>query len=211
MNDVQQTSQLSTAESRCHALARETSECDPKTFRGRLLARLLERASAEVRKEKEDTDEMVQSRRLRMIEQGVVDEIEANEYIQHPYDPLPPHIQERRMAIIARDNEKEREAMRAQQVHDAKRVYNDTWLLQKEREMFHLVEKVQSTKGNAEMTATLQSMLEITENKIKLYHERQGTMHNIALEERERVCHHVLGLIPDKLLPEVKRYTITYP
>lgn len=195
-------SQLSTPEIRQQELSVEKRKYDPKSFRGQLLEKLTDRCNAQVQRQRGEELKRLESRRSRLIQLGIVNEEEAMEHIKDPYHQLPQHVQQRRMDMIARENEMEKREKRKEQVQQAQEIYQQPWLQQKEREMCDLVRKADQTK-DLEMKATLESLIRISENKIRLFHDKNDANHAIALEERRKYCL-ASGLIREEMLAEVR-------
>lgn len=153
-----------------------------------MYAKLVERADEEVRREEERDQRRLESRRNRLIEEGIVDVTEAQELIQDAEHELPSQLIERRLDRQAKEREVTSAQNQQKRLTDAKKVFSRTWVLDKEKEMFEYCERMDKCKDDQEMRATLKSLIEITENKLKLFHESQGTTHKEAVAERAKVC-----------------------
>ncbi|KAK3734488.1 hypothetical protein QZH41_008196, partial [Actinostola sp. cb2023] len=201
---VEESSEVHTSSesTRTETLQEKLKEFHPKSFRGRLFTKLVERADAASRMENETMQRMVQSRRRRLIEEGIVNEEEALEFIQDPIHALPTQIQKRRYEILGREKEKRRVEMLEKNVNDATSVFKNPWVLQKEREMFEYC-KEREQCHDVEMRTTLECLVEITENKLKQFHEKSGTMHKEAVKERKKVVLS-LGYVCQELVEEIK-------
>ena len=155
------------------------NEYHPKSFQGRLYTKLIQRENLAFQT-------MVESRRKHLIEDGIVDEEESLDLVNHPTD-LPSQVQKRIYDRIAKEKEERRVELERKKLEDAANVYKNPWVLNKEREMVEYCKK-RSTCQEPEMSATLDSLIEIVENKLKQFHDNQGTTTKEALEERKKVC-----------------------
>lgn len=88
---------------------------------------------------------------------------------------------EQRRALRAWKQQKENE-------EKAKQVYANRWLLNLENEMAEHSKRVDMTTDSEER-AVLYSLLEINNNKLRLFHQGQGTLQlKKAVQERKRMC-----------------------
>ena len=177
----------------CGFCVEEPWELDEKvkemanSFQGRLLQKLRERSTLEKSREEEETRAMVESRRSRLIEEGIVTEEEAREFISQPFGVLPPNIQQRRYERMATEREENRLKLQEKNIDEAAKVYKDAWVLRMEQEIHQLCLK-RKMSCDDEMRSSLDHLLEINENKLKQFHELRGTMTREALEERKKLC-----------------------
>lgn len=176
-------------------------EFHPKSFRGRLYWKLNEKANAASRAEMEEIQQVVVSRRHRLIEEGIVSEIESVELVNDPID-LPTQIRQRICDRNTKQKEESRVAMLEKKKIDAAQAYKNPWLLQHESEMFQYGQKLKIC-NDATMRSTLSSLLEICENKIKQFHESAGTTHQEAIEERRKFCLSQ-GYVHQDMVEEIK-------
>lgn len=184
----------SSQSSQSTTLQSKISEVHPKSFRGRLYSKLIERENVAFK-------QRVESRRKRLIEEGIVNEEESLELVNDP-DDLPTQIQQRVYDQIAEEKEETRVKLLQKNLEDASKVYKNSWVLKKESEMVDYCKK-RSTCQDPEMCATLDSLIEIVENKLKQFHEKEGTIHEQALEERRKVCLS-LGHVTEDMLEAIQ-------
>lgn len=157
------------------------------SFQGRILSKLVEREEEKVALENENNERRLEARRARLIQNEICDEEEAQQYIKDPFHALPSPINERHMEFVARERKKEREDEEKTEMEKARSIYKDSWLIQKEKEMYDLVEKKNNTV-DIEMKSTLEGLILISENKIKMFHEKSGTPSRVGLHERKKMC-----------------------
>ena len=171
------------------------------SFKERIVSKLEERQQETNVKELEEYQQLVESRRQRLIKEGIVNQQEAVELINDPIDQLPTQIQQRQFEMIARETEKSRILLEERRIKDALLVYKDPWVLQKELEMYQHCKERRSCH-DVKMRSTLNTLIEIAESKLKQYHEIQGTITKEALEERRRVCL-LLGYLRQDMIKEL--------
>lgn len=171
------------------------------SFQGRILSKLVEREEEKVALENENNERRLEARRARLIQNEICNEEEAQQYIKDPFHALPSPINERHMEFVARERKKEREDEEKTEMEKARSIYKDSWLIQKEKEMYDLVEKKNNTV-DIEMKSTLEGLILISENKIKMFHEKSGTPSRVGLHERKKMCL-VLGILKEQDMEEI--------
>ena len=141
----------------------------------------------------ESTNQAARDRRLAhqhrmLVDLGVVEESEARELIVDPDEQLPASLERKKEEAL-----EHRRALRAsKQQHEneerARQVYTNRWLLDMEKEMAEQSKRVELTTDGEER-AVLHSLLEINSNKLRLFHEGQGTLRlQEAVQQRKRMC-----------------------
>ena len=190
------------AEEKRDDILRALEDYHPRSYRGRVYTRLLDRVNVAVRAQRGEFRGLVESRRRRCVDEGIADEKEAAELINDPYEPLPSQMQKRRMSRL--DEERvEREATRDRQRKEtAAAAYESPWVLNKEKELFDLCRRLETTR-DGEMKKVLSDLVTITEHKLKEHHRLQGTTTSETLAERKRVCV-AMGYVSTTILDEVK-------
>ena len=167
------------------ALRASLALASPGTLRYRHISFMLE--SVETTNNAARDRRLAHQRRM-LVDLGVVEESEARELIVDPDDELPASLErkkeealEQRRALRASKQQKENE-------EKAKKVYTNRWLLDMENEMAEQSKRVEITTDSEER-AVLYSLLEINSNKLRLFHEGQGTLKlKEAVQERKRMC-----------------------
>lgn len=191
----------------CGFCVEEPWELDEKvkemanSFQGRILSKLVEREEEKVALENENNERRLEARRARLIQNGICNEEEAQQYIQDPFHELPSPIHERHMEFVARERKKEREDEEKTEMEKARSIYEDSWIIEKEKEMYGLVEKKSNTV-EIEMKNTLEGLILITENKIKMFHEKSGTPSKVGLNERKKMCL-AIGILKEQDVGEI--------
>ena len=200
----------------CQFSVQEPWELDEKakevanTFQGRILSKLMEREEEKVALENQKKERRLQARRERLILKGICSEEEARQFIKDPFHELPSPIYERHMEFVAREREKEREDEENTEIKKARSIYQNPWLQKKEKEMGDLVKKAEESQDE-EIKRTLETLIQITENKIKLFHEKNETINQpIVLKERKKYCL-AEGLLTEEAAVEVGNIYVRLP
>lgn len=184
-SDTSETSGLET-------LRREEETTDKEGLRGRQLAIMLQ-SKERVNRVRKRTSEAIRNRRLAdrrsfLVELGVVGPLEANEQVTDPDSPLPTPLEERKERAI-QERKKQRELQeRLDEQEKIKRAYENPWLVNLEKEMADHSKRMEETE-NDEERAVMKSLLEVNSDKLRLYHERKGTLRlPSAVEKRKSFC-----------------------
>ena len=114
--------------------------------------------------------------------------MEANEQVTDPDSPLPTPLEERKERAI-QERKKQRELQeRLDEQEKIKRAYENPWLVNLEKEMADHSKRMEETE-NDEEGAVMKSLLEVNSDKLRLYHERKGTLRlPSAVEKRKSFC-----------------------
>lgn len=167
----------------------ELQQRSPSSLHYRHIKQLIKHKVDEIEATKSMEEKLYQQRRTNLMARGVTKENIAllpNEADQ----PLPTPI--RKDLAVFRQKEKQKDQQSKQQ--RVKELFQDPWLRKTEKELFNCVKHVRSSQ-NPEHNRWILPMKEILENKLKMHHEKQGTLKcKEGLEERRRT------LIADGLL-----------
>ena len=167
-------------------LRKECSSCDTLSLRGRQLKLLLQKAEEQQRQmrkaSKKCRERQIQQRRKTLVDFGVMSEEDAVQLIKDPKAPLPPDLQEKWNRAY-QERKKNEEMLRKQ--HELKKVgsiFQNEWLIRTEREMAN-VNKELSSLGPDQINkkTALRDLLEIYSNKLKMFHEKEGTFKGIGV------------------------------
>ena len=131
---------------------------------------------------------MTVKRRRALVSEGIVDTQEAQELIQDATSALPDLVQERRNARIASEQAEKRQAEQQMRAEEAVKVFKERWVVAKEWELYQLQQKKLRVQGNGDLARSLESLIQISEDKIRQYHELRGTITQEAIEERRKFC-----------------------
>ena len=168
-------------------LRRELEKATPDGIRHRQLSMLLKNAETHQRKAtRAHRDDRLAGRRRFLVDLGVACESQINRRVIDPDEPLPSTLQQ----MERRATEKREEQLQAQRKQQekarAKEAFTNPWLIGMETEMAQCNRQLEGTED--EMQAVLTSLLEINSNKLRLFHENQGTLGQEALKERKKMC-----------------------
>ena len=140
----------------------------------------------------ESTNKAARERRLAhqrsfLVDLGLFDPSEANNAITDPDAPLPVHIEQAKEKKIQERTIQRESRQRRELEEKIKRAFGNPWLLQLEKEMADQSERMEDPTDEEERRL-LQSLLEINCDKLRNYHERQGTLSlEAAVKERKRL------------------------
>jgi len=139
------------------------------------------------------TSEAIRNRRLAdrcsfLVDLGVVDPLEANEQVTDPDSPLPTPLEERKERAL-QERKKQRELQKhLEEEEKIKRTCENPWLVRLEKEMANHSIRMEETE-NDEERAVMKSLLQISSNKLRFYHERKGTLSlSSAVDKRKSFC-----------------------
>ena len=179
----------STDETDLDKLRRELEKATPEGIRHRQLSMLLKNAETHQRNAiRAHRDDRLAGRRRFLVDLGVASESQINRRVTDPDEPLPSTLQQ----MERRASEKREEQLQAQRKQQekgrAREAFTNPWLIGMETEMAECNRRLEGTE-DAEMQAVLTSLLEINSNKLRLFHENQGTLgRQEALKERKKMC-----------------------
>ena len=181
-------------------LRHELEKAVPGGFRHRQLSMLLRNAQTQ---HKAIQDRQIAGRRRYLVNLGVTSKSQADRLITHPDEPLPTDLARREQQALndrAERLEKQRERDEQEKV---KKAFSNPWLLEIEKEMAE--NNMRLERGtDPDMSATLTSLLEIDCEKLRAFHEKQGTLRlQMAVEKRKEICVN-RGLVDPRYASSVK-------
>ena len=105
-----------------------------------------------------------------------------------PDEPLPSTLEQMEQQASEKREERMQVQKRQQEQEKARKAFTNPWLIGMETQMAECNRRLEGTE-NAEMRAVLTSLLEININKLRLFHQNQGTLgKHEALTERKKLC-----------------------
>ena len=165
-------------------LRRELHKTNDNDMRRRQLSVMLQNV--------ESTDKAARERRLAhrrsfLVDLGVFDQTEANNAITDPDAPLLGHIEQAKVKKIQERKNQRESRQRREQEEKIKRAFGNPWLVQLEKEMAEESERMEDPTDEEERKV-MKSLLEINCEKLRSYHELQGTLNlAAAVEQRKRL------------------------
>lgn len=133
-------------------------------------------------------DDRLAGRRRFLVDLGVTSESKINRRVIDPDEPLPSTLQQMERRAIKKREERIQVQRKQQEKEPAGEAFTNPWFIGMETEMAECNRRLEGTE-DAEMQAVLTSLLEIKSNKLRLFHENQGTLgRQEALKERKKMC-----------------------
>ena len=179
----------STYEDDLNKLRRELDKAKPDGIRHRQLSMLLKNAETHQRTAtRAHREDRLAGRRRFLVDLGVASESQINRRVIDPDEPLPSTLEQMERQAIEKREERIQAQKKQQQQEKARQAFTNPWLVGMETEMAECNRRLEGTE-DAEMQAVLMSLLEINSNKLRLFHQNQGTLGTQeALTERKKLC-----------------------
>ena len=181
----------STYEDDLNKLRRELDKVKPDGIRHRQLSMLLIMKNAETHQRtatRAHREDRLVGRRRFLVHLGVASESQINRRVTDPDEPLPSTLEQMERQAIEKREERIQAQKKQQQQEKARKAFTNLWLVGMETEMAECNRRLEGTE-DAEMQAVLMSLLEINSNKLRLFHQNQGTLGTQeALTERKKLC-----------------------
>lgn len=170
-------------------LRRELEKATPDGIRHRQLSMLLKIAENHQRNlTRAHWDDRLAGRRRFLVDLGVASESQINRRVIDPDEPLPSTLEQMERQASEKREERIQAQRRQKEQEKAREAFTNPWLVGMETEMAECNRRLEGTE-DAEMRAVLTSLLEINSNKLRLFHENQGTLgRQEALTERKKIC-----------------------
>ena len=166
----------------------ELEKATPDGLRHRQLSMLLKSAEHQGKAcTKAIRDHRLTGRRKSLVDLGVASASQVDSLITNPDSPLPPILEQREQHGIKDWAKRLQAQKRREDQEKVERVFSNPWLLDMEREMADSNWRRERTEVDAEMCDVLTSLLEINSEKLRAFHERQGTLGLQAAIERRKI------------------------
>ena len=113
---------------------------------------------------------------------------QADRLITDPDEPLPTDLACREQQALKDRTERLEKQRERDEQEKVKKAFSNPWLLEIEKEMAE--NNMRLERGtDPDMSATLTSLLEIDCEKLRAFHEKQGTLRlQMAVEKRKEIC-----------------------
>ena len=179
----------STAVDYLSKLRRELGKANEDGIRHRQLSMLLRIAETHQKTATSaHRENRLAGRRRFLIDLGVASESQINRRVIDPDEPLPSTLEQMEQQASEKREERMQVQKRQQEQEKARKAFTNPWLVGMETEMAECNRRLEGTE-DAEMRAVLTSLLEINSNKLRLFHQNQGTLgKHEALTERKKLC-----------------------
>jgi len=131
-------------------------------------------------------EDRLAGRRRFLIDLGVASESQINRRVTDPDGPLPSTPEQMERQASDEREKRMQKPQRQREQEKARKAFSNPWLVRMEAEMAECNRRLEGTK-DAEMRAVLTSLLEINSNKLRVFHQNQGTLgKQEALAERKK-------------------------
>ena len=152
----------STDEDDLNKLRHELHKAKPDGIRRRQLSMILKNAETHQRTAtRAHREDRLAGRRRFLVDLGVASESQINRRVIDPNEPLPSTLEQMERPAIEKRKERIQAQKKQQEQENARMAFTNPWL--------------EGTE-DAEMRAVLMSLLEINSNKLRLFHQKQGTL-----------------------------------
>ena len=167
----------------------ELEKAKPNGLRHRQISMLLKNAERhQEATTKALRDHRLAGRRRCLVDLGVVSESQADILITDPDSTLPPTLELRKQEAREYRAERLLAQKRRDEQEKVESVFANPWLLEMEKETAECNWRLEKTE-DAEMRSVLTSLLEINCEKLRAFHEGQGTLRlQVAVEQRRKIC-----------------------
>ena len=207
-SSVESNSEESSTEGDWKKLREELARAVPAGIRHRQLTMLLKNVEARRKSRKRISKtrrgDRLAWRKRQLVNLNVMSEFQADRMISVPDEPLPASLEQREQQAIYKRNER----LAAQKLHEdeekVRRAFVNAQLENMEKEMAEDNWRLEKTQLDANMRATLQSLLEINSDKLRGFHQNHGTLGmKLAVQERKKLCLK-RGWVEEKVLDLVR-------
>jgi hypothetical protein len=163
-------------------LKRALDENSPFSLKYRHINRILDSKLEQRETKKKMEESSYRQRQNHLINRGVSKEL-IHLLPKDAKHPMPTPIRD---ALEAQREKTARQELEAKNKR-AKDVFKDPWLVKTEKDLYKCI-KIMNTSSNQEKREGMRSLSSIIVNKLKLFHEKRGTLTcQIALQERRRM------------------------
>ena len=183
-------SEESSTEGDLKKLHEELARAVPAGIRHRQLTMLLKNVEARRKSQKRFAKtrraDWLAWRKRQLVNLNVMSESQADRMISDPDEPLPASLEQREQQAIQERNERLAAQKLREDEEKVRRAFENPQLEIIEKEMAEYNWRLEKTQLDANMRATLQSLLEINSDKLRGFHQNHGTLGmQLAVQERK--------------------------
>ena len=207
-SSVESNSEESSTEGDWKKLREELARAVPAGIRHRQLTMLLKNVEARRKSRKRNAKtrraDRLAWRKMQLVNLNVMSKSQADRMISDPDVPLPASLEQREQQAIHERNERLAAQKLREDEEKVRRTFENAQLENMEKEMAEYNWRLEKTQLDANMRATLQSLLEINSDKLRGFHQNHGTLGmKLAVQERKKLCLK-RGWVEEKVLDLVR-------
>ena len=207
-SSVESNSEVSSTEDDLKKLREELARAVPAGIRHRQLTMLLKNVEARRKSRKRFAKtrraDQLAWRKRQLVNLNVMSESQADRMISDPEEPLPASLEQREQQAVHERNERLAAQKLCEDEEKVRRAFENAQLENMEKEMAEYNWRLEKTQLDANMRASLQSLLEINSDKLRGFHQNHGTLGmKLAVQERKKLCLK-RGWVEEKVLDLVR-------